>query len=509
MKSMFLQSLVAGAAVLFCLSCGSGTDPVIDEATADSDTANSGTEGEAVVTDQDTAKPASKPGDDFFSPQREVTFEFKGIINTYDDVLAQTDTKGVMDMTMRFDGKEFTMNDYPTAFTVTYPEDAPEHLRGKRFVQMGSHGDLKSEGGIVSYYTFIVSFPAEFLSTIKSEGRPQFTFGETGMISSLTFTEYKKRADSSVVLKKCMKGIVIGADSAFFINHAQNSAFEAGENFLTWGNAAITAQFDPAKLTGYEEYKGQWCQFRLDDTAISKEKYEEEYNRDMSKLDCELPAGFLDGAGDNSVTYTFRGKMNMQGSQDNKGFGTFTVKIDGKPVEVSDYIATAGAAISPENQDLIAIESAGGLESINGDKHYKYNYFITVVDKKTLLEAKTAGNSSVLLSDIGDASVAYSQLVAVEQKAVSATSVYQKACYTAIIAPKPDKSAVFYCIAQNETFAVGEEIQAAANVTLTTDKEYMIKLLKLNSADELCSCSTFDGNTGNPIECSVYDDFQP
>lgn len=506
MRKMITMTAAMVAAFLLFAACGGGEDPVTDDtAPADNDTTT--LDEDTAVPDVDTATP-TKPGDDFNTPPRSVVFEFKGLINSYDDVLAQTDTKGVMDMTLTLGDIDITMNDYPTSYRLLYPdEEQYGELAGTEHIMLGSFGDLKQEGSYVMYYTFIAGMPVTALEEIKKNKTPEATAAALESRVNLTHTTYLRRPDNSVVLRRCMIAVLdTPEESRLFVNFVNNVDFTPGENILAWGNIALTVDFDPEKLTGYEQYEGQWCSFRLDDATIDKTQYEAELMKDVTKLDCEVPADFLDGAGDTSATYTFKGVINESGAQQNTaGFGAFTVKVAGTEIPVSDYIAIATTSVGTAGQELVAVESLGGIETITGQNHYKYNYFSAIVDKQTLLDAKTAGDASCLFAGIGDGEKAFVQLFAVEEKQVNSIT-YQKVCPTAVLAPLPATSVILYCIGGNTEFAVGEEIQSAANVTLTTDETYLMQVFEVDSADKLCGCNE---NYTTVIECSAYDAVEP
>lgn len=508
MRKMITMTAAMVAAFLLFAACG-GEDPntvTDDTAPADGDTTT--LDEDTLVPDVDTATP-TKPGDDFNTPERNAVFEFKGLINTYDDVAAQTDTKGVMDLTLKIGDIDITMNDYPTSYRLLYPDDEEQYgeLAGTEHLVMGAHGDLKQEGNYVLYYTIVIGMPVKNLEEIKKNKTPQATAGTLEARANLYHTTYLNRPDNSIVWRRCVIAVLAAPEeSLLFVNFANNSDFTPGENLLAWGNIALTVDFDPEKLTGYEEYEGQWCNFKLDDTVITKEQYEEELVKDVTKLDCDLPEGFLDGAGDTSATYTFKGVINESGVQQyTAGYGTFTVKVAGEVVEASDYIATASAAVGTGGQELVTIDSAGGLVTITGQNHYKYNYFSAIVDKQALLDAKEKGDASCLFSGIGDGALAFVQLFAVEEKQVDSVT-YQKVCPTAVLAPLPATSAILYCIGGNTEFAVGEEVQSAANITLTTDESYMMQIFEVDSADKLCGCNE---NYTTVIECSAFDAVEP
>ncbi len=507
MRKMITMRAAMTAAFLLFAACGGGEDPVTDDtAPVDGDTVT--LDEDTLVPDVDTAPP-TKPGDDFNTPERSVLFEFKGLINTYEEMLAQTDTKGVMDLTLKLGDIDITMNDYPTSYRLLYPDDEEQYgeLAGTEHLILGAHGDLKQEGNYVLYYTIIIGMPVTALEEIKKNKTPEATAETLAARANLMHTTYLNRPDNSIVWRRCMiAALDKPAESRLFVNFANNADFTPGENLLAWGNLALTTGFDPEKLTGYEQYEGQWCNFKLNDTVITKEQYEEELVKDVTKLDCDLPEGFLDGAGDTSVTYTFKGAINEAGAQQNTaGFGAFTVNVDGEAVEASDYIAIATTSVGTAGQELVAVESLGGIETITGQNHYKYNYFAAIVDKQTLLDAKTAGDASCLFSGIGDGEKAFVQLFAVEEKQVDSVT-YQKICPTAVLAPLPATSAILYCIGGNTGFAVGEEVQSAANVTLTTDESYMMQLFEVDSADKLCGCNE---NYTTVIECSAFDAVEP
>ncbi|HOW52371.1 MAG TPA: hypothetical protein PLV42_10055 [bacterium] len=502
------QWMMTGAltALLFCAGCGDDPAAATDNAApADGDTTT--LDEDTATPDADTAMP-TKPGDDFNTPERNVLFEFKGLINTYEDTMAQTDTKGVMDLTLKIGDINIAMNDYPTAYRLLYPdEEQYGELAGTEHLIFGAHGDLKQEGSYVLYYTIIIGMPVTNLENIKKEKMPEATAETLAARTNLLHTTYLNRADNSIVWRRCMIAVLDKPDeSRLFVNFANNTDFTPGENILAWGNIALTTDFDPEKLTGYEEYEGQWCTFRLNDTTITKAQYEEELVKDVTKLDCDLPEGFLAGVGDTSATYTFKGVINEAGAQQNTaGYGTFTVKIAGAEVPVSDYTAIATTSLGAAGQELVAVESLGGVEMISGQNHYKYNYFAAIVDKQTLLDAKESGDASCLFSGIGDGEKAFVQLFAVEEKQVSSVT-YQKVCPTAVLAPLPATSAILYCIGGNTAFAVGEEIQSAANVTLTTDEAYLMQVFEVDSPDKLCGCNE---NYTTVIECSAFDAVEP
>ncbi|HSA33226.1 MAG TPA: hypothetical protein P5077_05815 [bacterium] len=506
MKRKHGMMIGALAALLFCSGCGDDPAAGTDETTPDDGEAV--TDTDTVAPDADTATP-TKPGDDFNTPERTVLFEFKGLINSYEDVLAQTDTKGVMDLTLELGDIAITMNDYPTAYRLIYPDDEEQYgeLAGTEHIIFGAHGDLKQEGSYVLYYTIIVGMPVTKLGGIKKDKTPEATAEALEARTNLLHTTYLNRADNSIVWRRCMIAVLDKPEeSRLFVNFANNTDFTPGENLLAWGNIALTADFDPTKLTGYEEYEGQWCTFKLNDATITKEQYEDELVKDVSKLDCDLPEDFLDGAGDTSATYTFKGVINEAGIQQNTaGFGTFTVKVAGEAVEASDYIAIGSTSLGTTGQELVSVESLGGIEEVGGQNHYKYNYFAAIVDKQMLLDAKEKGDASCLFAGIGDGEKAFVQLFSVEEKQVNSVT-YQKVCPTAVLAPLPATSAVLYCIGGNTSFAVGEEIQSAANITLTTDETYMMQVFEVDSPDKLCGCNE---NYTTVIECSAFDAVEP
>lgn len=499
-KQMFSVLLVFICSILF-IACGGGGDaaPVND---SDSAVVTDNNDA-ATVNDSDTAAPATKPGNDFFVPEKNMRYEFKGYLNKYEDINSANEVKGAMDMTFKFGEFDLTLNDQPTAFVYTYPETASETLRGRTVAGIFSVGNIEQKDGLVIYYLFGGDFNIVKLKELKAKGAAQFNNTDSDATASVQKYYLKNRADGSNVLRRCLKAVISDKEeSKFFINSTANTGFAVGESFLVWGNVAFSSEFSEETKSKLTDYNGELCSFSLNKVPITKEEYDIEMNKDVTQFDCEMPADFMTPKSEKYAIVKIKGKINPAQS-DTSTTGSCKVKADDTVMTLED-ILKAQSGKTETGEDVITLDGAGNIEALGSQTHYKYKYMQTIIMRSLLEKEKSAGKESILLEDILSNPQTGSVLYDVEEKQLS-TKTLQKVCIAGMPDKAPAVSSIFMCIKNNKDFVDGEEIQGAAYVSMNTDESYLFELMKVDSKEKLCNCSSYTQTDYTPAaDCTEF-----
>ncbi|HNW81565.1 MAG TPA: hypothetical protein PKG52_01620 [bacterium] len=491
---------------LFFLSCGDKSTQKNDsELQSDDEVAETENEPDEDVSDADEPVP-NKPGDDFFSDPLNVQYTFKGYINDYSVVNTDEEQKGSMELSLKVGDLELTLNDIPTSYTYTYPETAPENQRGKTVVAVVSAGGVAQENGLQTYYLFINSFNVDKLKELKSNNIREFSAKDAEAGVNLNKYYVKARADGSRVYRKCLIGMSpVENKSRFFINNSSNKDFAVSETMLAWGNVEVTIELNPEVTKTLTEYEGEFCSFSLDGAPLTKDEYEAELIKDMTKFDCEMEEDFLTPISEKYGTMKIKGKISPAQS-DKSTIGQAIINLENKDV-VLDSLFQIQSGTDSVNE-VLTLDSAGDIETISGQTHYKYKYFQAIVPKPFIKELKNAGEESVLIEDVlGHESVS-AILYSVEEKQLTAKTL-QKVCIMASPSKTP-ASKMFLCFKNNTEFAAGEEFQGAVNIALNNDEEYLLEEMNAETVAELCYCSSYTTTTYTPAEnCDEFENTNP
>ena len=487
---------------MFFLSCGENDSQKNDnESQSDEEVTEAENEPDEDFSDADQPA-ADKPGDDFFSDPLNIQYTFKGYINDYEVVNTEDEQKGSMELSLKMGDLDLTLNDIPTSYTYTYPETAPENQRGKTVVAVVSAGGVAQENGLQTYFVFVNAFNVDKLKELKKNNRREFSAAEAEAGVNLNKYFVKARTDGSRVYRRCLVAMAKTEDhSRYFINNGSNTDFKAGEAMLVWGNVEITTELNPETTKNLTEYEGELCSFSLDGEPLTKDEYEAEMAKDVTQFDCEMPEGFMTPVSEKYGIMKVKGKINpAQG--DTSTIGQSELKLGESSVSLDSLFQIQKANDSVK--DVITIDSAGDIQLITGQTHYKYKYFQAIVPESLLKEALAKGDESLYIEDVlGHESVA-TVVYSVEEKQITGKTL-QKVCVIAAPAKTP-ASKMFLCFKNNVEFAQGEIFQGAVNASLDDDEAYLLESNGVEDASELCSCASYTSSDYTPAaDCEEFD----
>lgn len=490
----FSVLFVAVFVFMFFFSCGESTQENDNESKSDDEVSETENEPDE-DSDHETELP-TKPDDSFFSDPLNIQYTFKGYINEYAVINTEEEQKGSMELTLKMGDLDLTLNDIPTSYTYTYPETAPENQRGKTVVAVISAGGVAQENGLQTYYVFINAFNADKLKELKKNNIREFSAADAEAGVNVNKYYVKARADGSRVYRRCLKGTSpLENRSKYFINSSANNDFKAGEAMLAWGNVEVTTELNPEITKNLTEYEGDFCSFSLGGEDLTKEEYEAELVKDVTKFDCEMAEDFLVPFSEKYGVMKIKGKINPPQS-DTSTIGQASVNLNDKEIVLDSILKIQSGSDSVK--EVLTLDSAGDVETISGNNHYKYKYFQAIVPKNFLKELKEKGEESVLIEDVlGHESVG-SIVYNVEEKQL-AEKVIQKVCVMAVPSKTP-ASKMFLCFKNNIEFADGEEFQGAVNIALNNDEEYVLEEMKVETVEELCYCASYDSTSYTPAE---------
>ncbi len=501
MKKLNLMMIVL-LVVFFMSGCG-GDDPQKNdsESQSDEDAAETEDEPDEDVSDADEPVP-NKPGDDFFSDPLNVQYTFKGYINDYEVINTEDEQKGSMELTLKMGDLDLTLNDIPTSYTYTYPETAPENQRGKTVVAVISAGGVAQENGLQTYYVFINAFNVDKLKELKKNNIREFSSSDAEAGVNINKYYLKARADGSRVYRRCLKGMSpVENRSKYFINSSSNTDFKAGEAMLAWGNVEVTTELSSEVTKNLTEYDGEFCSFSIDGETLTKDEYEAEMVKDVTQFDCEMPEGFMTPVSEKYGIMKVKGKINpAQG--DTSTIGQSELKLGESSVSLDSLFQIQKANDSVK--DVITIDSAGDIQLITGQTHYKYKYFQAIVPESLLKDALADGQESLYIEDVLGHESAATVVYSVEEKQITGKTL-QKVCIIAAPAKTP-ASKMFLCFKNNVEFAQGEIFQGAVNAALDDDESYLLESNGVEDASELCYCASYTSSDYTPAaDCEEFD----
>ncbi|MBI5532867.1 MAG: hypothetical protein HY898_09145 [Deltaproteobacteria bacterium] len=449
---------LAGCA-LVASACGSASDPATDVST-DASTDASSSDAPAL----DAVAPVSPNA---------LVLQFKGMINTVEEVSDVSHTTFALSKVIAYLGTEvLSLDEDPYAFAYRYPDNYPvPEYRGREVLVIDA---LRKQDGSMADYRADMAQVIVPLETLRSKPR---TFevrlgpGDGVTVSIRKLTGFY-RADKVTLAKDCYRAVTDPgtAASAIVIDATGNQEFTPGESLFAQGNLALLADPDglAKALSGkLEEHDGLWCSCRLNDNAISCAQWEEEVAKDVSSLSCGLPDGYKTPISDSHAIFTFKGVINDLAAAPQYGSGVFDVKVEGQPcgLEYSSYAARATVESGPwAGKPYLAITSLGGVETIAKGR-YRFKYASTSVLEDTLAALKNGQKHQgffdaqhpfyFALYDAWQADIGADQLIKLCPQAVGDLSV--------------TTSSIYVCHENNESFAVGENLELAGNIELTAD----------------------------------------
>ena len=208
-------------------------------------------------------------------------------------------------------------------------------------------------------------------------------------------------------------------------------------------------------------------------------------------LDCELPADYLAPPGDSYGVMKVSGDLTSLTGDFGYLARDIEVMVDGKQLDVDSY---SGQAV---------VETYFGLSYVNvrtysagefvGPGHLFYHYFSAMIPVSTLMTARLAGENLV------QAKYATVFVAEMEMKSVGDKAVGRMCPIAASDKETAAVSSFFVCPDANVEFSVGEQLQLAGNLSLTTDPAKVRTALKM---DEPCTC--FDAQF-QAVDCAEFD----
>jgi len=309
--------------------------------------------------------------------------------------------------------------------------------------------------------------------------------------------EVTVRRDKVTLAKSCYLATADAANAAskFFLDHGDNTSFAPGEALKVWGNVAMTT--DPAAIQAVngamEIVGGVPCRFYRDDAVITAAEYEDELAKTF-ELDCPLPDGFMATTAASYALTKFIGPINDfadDAAQTKNGVGEYSVSVKGTAYNVADYSAYAGRTVI-FTRDYVAIVTLGDVVGVS-ETSFTFTSTEAYLALETLAALKQSGGDTVPFNDF-NFGITVSN---VEEKMQGETGYAIKQCPVAVV-DKTGASSLFVCHAGNTAFAAGEELQVAANITLTSDPAAIAEYI--GTADA-CYCYTDTGS----LTCEEYE----
>jgi hypothetical protein len=428
-----------------------------------------------------------------------LVFQFKGRINPYDAVSQREKaTPGTGHFRVLKGAQEQVIDDNAMAYEYVYGSDAGE-LAGKRFVVVQA---LQPQPGFTS-----AAYDALFAQVFVPEGALERLGPKKSVLgvddeigASVRQVRVVNREDGVTLTKDCYLALLDknNAKSGLHVGHAADAAFAVGDGLFLWGNLALQsdAQQLAAKLGAkLELHKGLYCTCVMQQQVVSCDTWEQEAQKSGTELSCPVPQDFLQPTSASYAAFTFKGPINPDNGagSDAPGLAGFVVEVGGTSYPL-DYMSSARrytfASGAWDGKEIIELTSYGGIQTLGKDR-YAMNVLLTRVTVDLLAKMKADGVYQSP-SDYTLGFVAF--LFAAEQ-------VYQGQDNLSKLCPLATSDATFgslyACHDDNQSFAAGEQLELAGNLTLSDDPQVIASWL--GSADA-CFCS----KNGAMIPCSSF-----
>lgn len=235
--------------------------------------------------------------------------------------------------------------------------------------------------------------------------------------------------------------------------------------------------------------EGRWhpaadLQERLEAVAAS---YDSTYNLDF---DCELPADYLSPVAADRAVFRVKGALADPDGGGDYVMREFEVVVDGQLLDVS--AAGAMTVIDTFNMaEWVVVRAFSGTESL-GEGHLRYNFLSAMVPRATLQSQKGTGEHWI----DGSAGLLYFGPTEIK---IAGTDELYRWCPAAVTDPASSASSFYVCHEPNEDFSLGEPLQLAGNIALSTDPSTMQATLGMS---EPCLCWK---NVSEPLSCAEFD----
>ncbi len=482
--------MVVTAAFLL-IACGEEPEKTpTDSAVATDDT---------VVTDADTAV----PGDDFFATDAANSFrmEFKGLINSYDDMAAGKQVKGIGSFEYSFNGEKYSPSGDPEAYLSTIPADYENpDMAGKEYLRIQLYaGPLEqgvNEAGNPWYaYDFInIGTPLERFTAAFADGQNIFPLDDISWANLMALT-LTSRADGKYFYRYCYAALPERdpTDGAWFVDHRNNDSFAAGEDLLVWANLAMGE-----RQVVTAENEESICLYQSQTAELTKAQYEAEIAKSGTEFGCEIPEKYTTPFADDRLLFTFIGEVSdIANNETILAFADYDMAIGGGVKTVADYTAYAyHDDIGTANNYMVAQTLGNVFEFVPG-RHFTFDYTRLLVPLATL-QSLPAGEGSFELSLPN----LYFQYMLLEQKLPESGDSYLKGCIYAMHTQN-ELNGLFLCRAGATDFLPGDPYHIAGNIEVSMDADYLMEQNGAETPDELCFC--YNETTGASITCEDFD----
>ncbi len=484
------MSLAMATALLF-IACGEEPEKTPTDSNAATD--------DTSVSDADTAV----PGDEFFATEAPNSFrmEFKGLINSYDDMVASKQVKGIGSFEYSFNGEEYTPKGDPEAYLSTIPADYEDpEMAGKDYLRMQLYaGPLEqgtSEAGNAWYtYDFVnIGIPLDRFTAAKDSGDNIFPLDDVTWANLMTVT-LTARADGKYFYRYCYTALPQRdpTDGKWFVDHRNNDAFAAGEDLILWAN--ITMGERQVVTTENEE---TLCLYQSQTAELTKAEYEAEIAKSGTEFGCEIPEKYTTAFADDRLLFTFIGEISdIDNGETRLAYADYDLTIGGAQKTVADYTAYAYPDDIGTSTNYMVAQTLGNVFEFVPGRHYLFDYTRLLVPLG-ILQGYPAEDGSFELSlpDI------YFQYLLLEQKLPKSGGSYIKGCIYAMHTQN-ELNGVFVCRAGATDFLPGEPYHIAGNIELSMDANYLMEQNGVADPDELCFC--YNDTTGASITCEDFD----
>lgn len=482
---------IAVAATLLFLACGEETKPL----PADSDTATDDT----TVTDADTAV----PGDEFFATDAANSFrmEFKGLINSYGDMVAGKQVKGIGSFEYSFAGEKYAPSGDPEAYLSTIPADYEDpEMAGKDYLRIQLYAGPLEQGtnsagnGWYTYDYINIGIPLERFTTAFAGKENIFPLDDISWanLMSLTLTA---RADGKYFYRYCYVSLPQRdpTDGAWFTDHRNNDSFAAGEDLILWANLTMGE-----KQVVTAENEESLCLYQSQTAELTKAEYEAEITKSGTEFGCEIPEKYTTAFANDRALITFIGEISdIANNETILAYADYDVTVGGAVKTVADYTAYAYPDDIGTSTNYMVAQTLGNVFEFVPSRHYLFDYTRLLIPLG-ILQGFPAEDESFELSLPN----IYFQYLLLEQKLPKSGGSYIKGCIYAMHTQN-ELNGVFVCRAGATDFLPGDPYHIAANIELSADTDYLMEQNGVSTPDDLCFC--YNETTGASITCEDFD----
>lgn len=477
-------------AALILIACGEETKPI----PADGDTAAN----DATVTDADTAV----PGDEFFATEAPNSFrmEFKGLINSYDDMVAGKQVKGIGSFEYSFGGEKYTPKGDPEAYLSTIPGNYENPaMAGKDYLRVQLYGGPIEQGvskaGNQWYtYDFVnIGIPIESFTALATDGNI-FPLDDISWANLMALT-LTARKDGQYFYRYCYVALPDRepTDGRWFVDHRNNEDFAAGEDLILWANITMG---DKQVMTA--ENEESLCLYQSLTTQLTKAEYEAEIAKSGTEFGCEIPEKYTTPFAADRVLFTFIGEISdIANNETILAYADYDLTIGGEVKTVADYTSYAYPDDIGTSTNYLVAQTLGNVFEFVPGRHYTFDYTRLLVPLG-ILQGLPAEEEALELTLPN----IYFQYMLLEQKLPPSGGSYIKGCIYAIHTQN-EQNGAFLCRAGATDFLPGEPYHIAGNIELSTDVDYLMEQNGVTDPDDLCFC--YNETTGVNITCEEFD----